>query len=458
MEKLATDTKSFYHKMLTLAVPIAIQSLITSSLQMVDSLMVGQLGVTSIAAVGVGNKITSILILILQGFGSGAAIFASQYWGRKDRDGIRRIFFLTVNIVTIFSLLFTAMILLFTNQVIHIFTSDERVVETSASFLRIISINYLFTALTVVFSTILKSMGEVKLPLYISILAIGMNTIINYLLIFGNFGFKEMGVEGAGLATLIARITQSILLFLLVKKALSLSFKTLKWHDVFDKVLMKNYFTITIPSILNHAAWTLGDTSYFWVYSQMGTDELAAVTMIDPLLFFFMALFIGLSDASQVMVGNSLGANLKEQAFDYAKRFVKLTLALSVIAGIGIVLVTPTFLSIYNISATVAAIAKSVLMVYAFLVIGKMVNMVNNIGVLRAGGDTKFVLYLDMAGVWLIGLPLAAAGAFLLHLPVFAVFALANSHEFARAVMGLKRTNSRKWIRKIVSDGFASTS
>jgi putative MATE family efflux protein len=458
VEKLDTGTKSFYQKMLTLAVPIAIQSLITSSLQMVDSLMVGQIGVISIAAVGVGNKITSILILILQGFGSGAAIFASQYWGRKDREGIKRIFFLTVNIVTIFSLLFTVMILLFTNQVIHIFTSDEKVVEAGAGFLRIISFNYLFTALTVVFSTILKSMGEVKLPLYISILAIGMNTSINYLLIFGHFGFKEMGVEGAALATLIARITQSVLLFLLVKKTLSLSLKKLKRQDVFDRLLMKKYFTITIPSILNHAAWTLGDTSYFWVYSQMGTDELAAVTMVDPLLFFFMALFIGLSDASQVMVGNSLGANEKDQAYSYAKRFVKLTLGLSVIAGIGIVLVTPTFLSIYNISDKVAGLAKSVLMVYAFLVIGKMFNMVNNIGVLRAGGDTKFVLYLDMVGVWLIGLPLAAAGAFWMHLPVFAVFALANSHEFARALMGLKRTYSRKWIRNIVSESLARTS
>jgi putative MATE family efflux protein len=443
-------SKQFYKRMFTLAIPIAIQTLLTSSLHMVDSMMVGQLGVKSIAAVGVANKITTILILVLQGFGTGAAIFAAQYWGQKDKAGIRKILYLTIQIMALFSILFTALILLFTNQFIQIFTGDPKVVEIAAGFLRIMSLSYLVTALTVVFSTILKSMGEVKLPLYIAILAIAINTLLNYLLIFGNLGFPKMGVEGAALGTLIARVIQTLLLFILISKSLSLSLRTIKKSDLFDFSLMKRYFTITIPSIINHAAWTLGETSYFWVYAQMGTNELAAVTLIDPLLFFFMALFIGLSDASQVMVGNSIGAHQEEQAYDDAKRFLSLTFLLAIFAGFGIVLITPWFLSIYNINTEVAEFARSILFVYAFLVIGKMLNMVNNIGVLRAGGDTKFVLYVDMIGVWVIGLPLAAAGAFWLHLPVFWVFALANSHEYVRAFLGIKRTFSKKWIRNVI--------
>jgi putative MATE family efflux protein len=443
-------SNQFYKRMLTLAIPIAIQTLLTSSLHMVDSMMVGQLGVKSIAAVGVANKITTILILVLQGFGTGAAIFAAQYWGQKDKRGIRKILYITIQIMSIFSLLFTAIILLFTNQFIQIFTNDQSVIEIGSGFLRIMSLSYLVTALTVVFSTILKSMGEVKLPLYIAILAIAINTLLNYLLIFGNFGFSEMGVEGAALGTLIARSIQTILLFMLISRSLSLSFRSLKRDDLLDWGLIKNYFSITIPSIINHAAWTLGETSYFWVYAQMGTDELAAVTLIDPILFFFMALFIGLSDASQVMVGNSIGAHKEEQAYEDAKRFLFLTSLLSIFAGIGIVLISPWFVSIYNINETVAEFAKSVLFVYAFLVIGKMMNMVNNIGVLRAGGDTKFVLYVDMIGVWVIGLPLAAAGAFWFSLPVYFVFGLANSHEYVRAFLGIKRTFSKKWIRNVV--------
>lgn len=452
MKKKLSPSGTFYRRMLTLAIPIAIQTLLTSSLNMIDSMMVGQLGVKSIAAVGIGNKITTILVLVLQGFGTGAAIFASQYWGRKDLDGIKRILFLTVQIMSVFSLIFTASVLLFAEQFIHLFTADEKVMALSADYLRIIALSYLVTALTVGFSTVLRSMGEVKLPLYISILAIGLNTLFNYLLIFGNLGFPEMGVEGAALGTLIARIIQTILLFLLISRSLSLSFKTLTSREgLFDRGLAKRYFAITIPSIANHAAWTLGETSYFWVYAQMGTDELAAVTLVDPLLFFFMALFIGLSDASQVMIGNNIGAGKEDLAFEDAKRFLYLTTILSIFAGIGIVLISPWFLSIYNINETVAVFARGVLIVYAFLVLGKMLNMVNNIGVLRAGGDTKFVLYIDMLGVWFIGLPLALAGAFWLSLPIYAVFALANSHEYIRAFLGIRRTFSKRWIRNVVS-------
>jgi putative MATE family efflux protein len=440
----------FYKRMFSLAIPIALQTLLISSLNMVDSLMIGQLGVDSIAAVGVGNKITTILILVLQGFGTGAAIFSSQYWGRKDLFGIKKILFLTFSIVTIFSLLFTLTILFFTNSFIHIFTSDSQVVALGGDYLRIVAFSYFVTALTVLFSTVLKSMGEVKRPLYVAVVAIGLNTILNYVLIFGNFGFAELGVEGAAIATVIARTVQALLLLLLIQKALSLSIQDFQLVKMSDVSLMKRYFVITIPSIINHALWTVGETSYFWVYAQMGTAELAAATLIDPLLFIFMALFIGLSDASTVMVGNSIGDNRNDQAIHYAKQFLSLTFGMSIIAGIGVLVISPFFISIYNVNDFVREQAVMILYVYAFLVTGKMLNMVNNIGVLRAGGDTRFVLYLDVLGVWGVGLPLALLGAFVWELPIYLVFGLANSHEFVRAIVGIRRTFSQKWINNVI--------
>lgn len=293
-------------------------------------------------------------------------------------------------------------------------------------------------------------MGEVKRPLYVAIIAIGLNTLLNYLFIFGKFGFAELGVEGAAIATLIARTIQALLLFVLIKQYLSLTIKSLNLKEMFDKALLKRYLSVTIPSIINHALWTVGETSYFWVYAQMGTEQLAAATLIDPLLFVFMALFIGLSDASTVMVGNSIGANDEDKAVNYAKQFLIITFGLSLLAVIGIALMAPYYISIYNVTDVVAEQAKNILYVYAFLVIGKMLNMVNNIGVLRAGGDTKYVLYLDVLGIWIIGLPLALLGAFVWDLPIYLVFGLANSHEYVRAFFGIKRTFSRKWINNVV--------
>lgn len=444
----------FTKRMLALAIPISIQTLLTSSLHMVDSIMVGQLGVESIAAVGVGNKITTILILILQGFGTGAAIFASQYWGKRDIRGIRKILFLTSGIVSVFSIFFTAITLLFTEQLIGIFSNDSAVVPLSNGFLQIMALSYLVTALTVVFSTVLKAMGEVKLPLFISILAIAINTGLNYLLIFGKFGFAEMGVEGAALGTLVARVIQTMLLLILIIKSLDLSIGTITRNELFDWSLTKRFFVITVPSIINHTAWTIGETSYFWIYAQMGTNQLSAVTLVDPLLFVFMALFIGLSDSSMVMVGNNIGAHKVDLAFRDARHFLLLTAVLSVFAGIAVVLLAPWFLSFYNINEEVAGFANSVLIVYALLLLGKMLNMVNNIGILRAGGDTKFVLYVDLIGVWLVGFPLAFVGAFWLSLPIWAVFALANSHEYIRAILGINRTFSRKWMRNVVMEQY----
>ncbi|WP_226670389.1 MATE family efflux transporter [Metabacillus litoralis] len=450
MQNRIKVNQQFYKKMFALAIPISIQTLLISSLNMVDSLMIGQLGVDSIAAVGVGNKITTILILILQGFGTGAAIFTAQYWGRKDLTGIRKILYITFFIVTVFSLLFTILTFLFPILFIKIFTNDIAVIELGAGYLRIVSLSYFVTALTVLFSTVLKSMGEVKRPLYIAIIAIGLNTGLNYLLIFGNLGFAELGVDGAAIATVIARTIQAVLLLILIKQHLALTLSSFTIRENFDRELLKRYLVITVPSILNHALWTVGETSYFWVYAQMGTAQLAAATLIDPLLFVFMALFIGLSDASTVMVGNSIGANDEEKAVNYAKQFLVITFVLSIIAGLGVVLLSPLYIAIYNVTDFVASQAQSILYVYGLLITGKMLNMVNNIGVLRAGGDTKYVLYLDALGVWLVGLPLALAGAFLWDLPIFIVFALANSHEIVRAFFGIKRTFSRKWMNNVI--------
>jgi len=442
--------QQFYKNMIGLAIPIAIQTLLISSLNMVDSLMVGQLGVDSIAAVGVGNKITTILILVLQGFGTGAAIFSAQFWGKKDLKGIRKILYLTSVIMTVFLLLFSVIIFIFTSSFIRIFTNDTNVIELGVRYLRIISFSYFITALTMLFSTILKSMGEVKRPLYIAIMAICLNTLLNYFLIFGHLGFPQLGIEGAAIATVIARSVQTFMLFIIIKQYLHLSFQTMKWKEAIDIPLMRRYFMVTIPSIINHALWTVGETTYFWVYAQMGTEQLAAVTLIDPLLFVFMALFIGLSDASTVMVGNCIGANDEYKAMDYAKQFLWITFGLSIISAMAVFAFSPVYISIYNVSDIVTTEAKSILIIYTFLLTGKMLNMVNNIGVLRAGGDTKYVLYLDVIGVGAVGLPLALLGAFVWELPIYLVFGLANSHEFVRAFFGIKRTVSRKWINNII--------
>ncbi|MGS2780093.1 MATE family efflux transporter [Robertmurraya sp. GLU-23] len=447
------DNKNEYYKrMLYFTIPITIQLLITSSLNMIDSIMVGRLGVDSIAAVGVSNKFSQILIILLQGFASGATIFCAQYWGTKNKKGVSRAVIYVSVISTLFSLLFTIITSFFSYQIIGIFSSDPSVKTIGSDFLIIIGHTYVFTALSMIFVVALKTTGEVRKPTYYSVIALVINTLLNYILIYGKFGAPELGVEGAAIATLIARIVQTGLLFMLLIKQDFISWKIIKENlDVFRSNLSRSYFKITFPSIVNHATWGVGDTIFFWLYASMGTSQTAAISLIDPIIFIFTCIFTGISDASSVMIGNEIGANQKKKAFEYAKQFLKITVLLSIIAGILIFFAMPYVLSLYHITQEVEQYVYSLIYVYLAISLAKNINYINNVGILRAGGDTKYVMWLDTLGVWLCGLPLAALGVFF-HLPLFIVYALANSHDVIRAVLGVKRTLTKKWIRNIVEE------
>ncbi|MFN7250384.1 MAG: MATE family efflux transporter [Anaerobacillus sp.] len=451
MIETIAEKKQFYRNMLAFAIPITIQTLITSSLNMVDSVMVGQLGVESIAAVGLANKINTMLIIILQGFATGAAIFSAQYWGKGDKTGISKVLMITFAIISSVSLLSMILVVFNSNSIIGIFSDNSSVIVLGASYIKLISFSYLFTGLTILIQVVLRSMGEVKSPMYINIFVIVLNTVLNYIFIFGNFGAPALGVEGAALATVFARVIQTMLLFLLIQKfGILTELKRLTAKEIFDVTLIKNYLTISIPSVINHVVWTVGEMTFFWMYSLMGTDVIAAITLIDPLVFIFMATFIGISDASSIMVGNRIGASQKERAYLYSRRFLFLTFILSICAAFGVILVSPLFISLYKVTDTVAGYASSVLLIYALIISPKFLNMVNNMGVLRAGGDTKYVLYLDLLGVWLVGLPLAALGIYL-KLPLYIVFALGNSHELVRLFFGIRRTLTKKWLNEITN-------
>ena len=442
--------KEYYRKMMYFTIPITIQLLITSSLNIIDSIMVGRLGVDSIAAVGIANKFTQIPTILLQGFASGATIFCAQYWGAKDKNGVSRSVIYVSVITFVFSLCFTLLTQFFSYPILGLFSSDVTVKQLGSDFLQILGLSYVFTAFSMIFVIALKTTGEVKKPTYYSVIALLVNTLLNYMLIYGHFGAPALGVKGAAIATLIARIIQTALLLMLLVQKEFISFAIIRKNlDVFRSSLSKKYFKITLPSIINHATWTIGDTLFFWLYATMGTNQTAAIAMIDPIIFIFTCVFTGISDASAVMIGNQLGANNKVGAFQYAKNFIRLTTGTSIVVGILILIAMPFVLSLYQLTPEVEKLVYGIIFVYIPYSIAKNLNYINNVGILRAGGDTKYVMWVDTIGVWAIGLPLAALGVFF-HLPLFAVYGLANCHEFVRAFLGIKRTYTKKWIRNVV--------
>ncbi len=444
-----TEQKKFYSKMWYFALPVTLQLLITSGLNMVDSLMVGGLGVEAIAAVGIANKYSQFLIIILQGFTSGATIFSAQYWGRKDLIGVRRTLMLVMKSVTIFAMLFSLLTVFYTEGVLSIFTKDEVVIREASAYLRIIGLSYFFTGWSMLFNVTLKTMGIIHKPTVFSIITLILNTFFNWILIYGPFGLPSYGIAGAAMATLLARLVQTLLLLYLLYENRLIGRSAPKIKP--DVHFPARYFKLTLPSIFNHLTWTMGDLTLFWIYTRVGTQQTAAVTLVDPLVFIFISAYTGLSDASSVMIGQALGKGSFVKAKDYARRFLRLTLQLSAFTSILIILFSPVLLTLYNITTEVEDLAKNLLIAFALLSAFKHYNYINNVGILRVGGDTTFVMWLDTLSVWAYSIPLAfflqrSGVAF----PI--LYFAANSHDIIRAIIGHRRTASGKWVRSLVSD------
>ncbi len=451
MIKTFFNDKEFFKTFVKLAIPIALQNLVASSLNMVDTVMVGQLGETEIAAVGLANQFFFLLNLLMFGIVSGSAIYTSQYWGKRDLPNLRRVLGLSLMLSISAAFIFTCVSLLLPSQVIRIFSEDARVIELGSQFLRIVGLSYMITAVTFSFSFVLRSTGQAKLPMRISVMALLINTALNYLLITGKFGFPALGVRGSAIATVIARtIEVTVLLTIIYKNQYPVAAKL---HEMMDlsKEFVGRFLNTTIPVILNESFWSLGVTMYSVAYGRMGTDVVASINIASTVERLAMVLFVGMGNACAVMVGNQIGAGQEGKAFDYAKKFLITGPFIGIFMGIALILSSKGILSVYNVSSGVYEAAARVLFVIALAMPVKIYNMIMIVGVLRSGGDTKFSLIIDTIGVWFIAVPLAFLGGLVWKLPVHWVYTFIIAEEVFKFTLGVRRFVTKKWINNLVA-------
>lgn len=439
------DKRFFYKQMGTFVVPITLQLLITSGLSTIDSLMVGRLGVTAIASVGIANKIIQFIIVFLQGISSGATIFASQFYGKKEMNGFRVALRLICFLSLIISLIFAIFILFFSNTLVRLFTLSSVVMEKSTQFLMIQAITFPFIALTMIMTVGLKSIGEVKIPTFFALITLVCNTSLNGILIYGMLGSPKLGITGAAIATLISRCLQFILIFLFAKK------KKILNNDTYDqkREFIINFLQVTAPALINHLTWTLGDMVFFLIFSKVSTQMTASVSLIDPLVFIFTCIYTGISDASSVMIGQLLGAKKYDLCKLYAKNFIKITFVASIISALLIFSFSPFLIKLYHLDPETTLLTKRLLAIYASLIIFKNLNYINNVGILRVGGDTKFVMWLDTIAVWCISIPICIFSLVNNYPPSY-IYLFALSHEIIRCIVGIYRTFSYKWIHTLI--------
>jgi putative MATE family efflux protein len=335
------------------------------------------------------------------------------------------------------------------NKIIAAFNHDSAVMDLGARYLKIVLAGYIFTGITFVYSFSLRSIGNTVQPMLISIIALVTNAFFNYMLIFGKFGAPVMGVEGAALATLIARVFETTALVLSVylrKGALAASIRELT--DVTFEFVKKSYRTI-FPVILNDACWGLASLVYSAVYGRMGTQAFASVQICNTVGDLFMVAVFGMSGAAAVMVGNSIGAGDEKLGSDYARSFCILSIVMGIALGLLLVVASPYILNFFNVSMEVRGYVQTILYTISVIFSIRVLDIIIIVGTMRGGGDAKRAFIIEGSTMWFVGVPLTILGAFVFGLPVYIVYGLSIVEEIAKCILGLIRLRSGKWINNV---------
>jgi putative MATE family efflux protein len=438
--------REYFQELVRFAIPISLQSLVTNSLSMVGVLLIGQLGEVPVAAVGLANQIFFLLQLILFGIASGSAMFTAQLWGRRDEANIRRVLSLSLTFALSASLIFFLLATLAPEMVVGIYSKDPAVIDQGSLYLRVFAPGFLFFAITMSFGVVLRSTGDVKTPMVISIGALTLNMALSYVLIFGKLGAPALGVYGAALAAMISRVLEALVMLAIVYLRRPMVAVRLRDFMSLDLAFAGRVFGPMLPVILNETFWAFGITAYFVVYGRMGTASIAAMNIVSTIDNVALVLVFGIANATAIMVGNRIGAGETQRAYWFAGRSLVLAMLFGILIGSQVLLWSPAILSLYKVSPEVIENARRVLMVVAFFQWIRAYNATMVVGVLRSGGDTRFSFFLDGIIIWVVGVPSAIIGAFVLHLPVYVVYFMVMSEEFLKWVLGLRRFFSRKWI------------
>ena len=442
----------YFRLLVKYAFPIALQSLITSSLNLVGLLMIGQLGETSIAAIGLANQVWFLLNLLLFGIVSGCAMFVAQLWGNKDIPNVRRVLGLAVKLGLGGALVFWFLAIFIPESVLHLYTRDESVIALGSNYLRIFGWSYGFYAVSAAYGVSLRSTGYVRLPLFVSTAALGLNILISYPMIFGwkIVGLPALGVSGAATAGLIARVLECLVLLAVVYRdrtnPSAASFRNLVELDFH---FLLSVLKPVLPVIANEILWSLGITTYTAIYAHIGTSAIAAINIVATVDQLAFVIFMGVGSATSIMVGHLIGQGDKKTAFLYAGRSLGLNMFGAALMGVLIYFTAWHLFKYFNVSTDVIVDARNILTVLALGMPVRAANHVIIIGILRSGGDTRFSLVLDGFIIWLVGVPVTALGAFLLHLPIHLVYALTLCEEAVKFFAGLARYFSRKWINDL---------
>ncbi len=441
-----TRDHEFQNRVLKLAVPMVVSSILSSSLQIVDTLMIAAMGDVAVAAVGLANRLSYILSIVTAGVASGASVFAAQYWGDRSQKGLGRTMGLALLLMMAVNLLFTLIAVLAPRWVMRIFSSEEVVIADGCAYLRWMGLAYAFQGLTALLAAMMKATEKPKPPVIAATVGMVSNVILNYLLIFGKLGLPAMGVKGAAIATLISAVIEAAMMVFFAGRSEAPLTAVQKPSFVFAGQFLK----VAVPVMFNSMGWALGTVMMTWVYATMGTAATAAASVYETVKGFVVVLCVSLGTAGGILLGIELGAGRREAAEKMARQILTVNAMLALlVTPLMLIGIRPLMLlysemseqALHNLSGMLTALAL------CFIIKSFCFTFIN--GILRAGGDTKAAAAIDVGCLWGIAVPLVFLTGYVFKWNIVYVFPFTFAEESVVALLAYRRYKKGYWLKKL---------
>lgn len=453
MSRSMLKDRQFLKTLVTLMLPMVAQNLITLAAQMMDSLMLGRLGQIELSASSLANQPFFIFNLLIFGMASGSSVLNAQFWGKRDIRSIKIVISICLKVALMVSILLGAAVMFFPETVMRIYTDDPQIIAAGSEYLRIIGWCYFFFGLSNTLLTTIRSVGIVRIAVIDSVFSLVCNSGLNYLLIFGNFGFPKLGIQGAAIATVIARMGEAVivLVYILVIDR-KLQFKLRDFWE-FDVGLLKNYLKNGLPVAFNEVFWSVGVSIQSMIMGRLGASVVSASQIASIVQQFSSVLIFGVANAAAIIIGNDIGAGKMERARERVTWFRIIGVLLGILAS-GIILgLSGPVVSFYNVPDETKQLAIEMLRVLAVIVLFVAQTGIGVVGLLRGGGDPRFALFVDLAGLWLVATPAGLLSAFVFKAPVLVVYACTKLDEPVKLLMLAWRMRNHRWMRDVTGEG-----
>lgn len=441
---------SFYKTFFMLLVPMALKELIAAFINLLDTVMLGALGTDVIAAVGIANQWYFLFTVITFGICGGAGVFAAQYWGAKDIRNMQKVLGINLMLVSVLATVFIIISISVPQLIISFFRNEPAVIGYGVKYLRIICFSYILSGITSAYDISLCCSEKANIPFISRFIGLLVNIVMNWALIYGHLGFSAMGIEGAAIATVVARAVELIFILSVVYGKKLIQAAPLKDMFSFPKGMLKKYFAAALPVTLNEGAWALGTITYSWVFSQVSKEALVVITIVQNIERLLLVFFHGGGNAAGILIGKLVGAGETEEAYKISKKLGILNTVFAIVVSGLFIFARPLVLIPYSITPEIYNQTLNILFLTAIIMTVKSLTFFFIVGVFRNGGDTKFAAIIDISSMWIVGVPLVLVAGLVLNLPLETIYIIMMSEEIAKLALSLWRFKSKKWIRNLV--------